>query len=476
MSAADTLPTLPPTYSSDLDILGIPAFASDLPAYSLGRTSAPVARSGARSLEKKEFHHELKKKGTPFATLTIVSEAPYSKTLPTFLEGMPIVGKVRLSLDKPELIQSVIVSVIGQVITGANQGEQLTFINILRTLWSQTEGEPRNTNPDNEDSSLAGTPEATGSSPKYTGKLQGEYTWHFSIPLPKEVVLPLGSRNEPQVFTPPATFNERHARASVAYEVSLKLTRGKLRPDQKLAGPFGYIPITRPPPFSILRQIAYQEGTAVLGPIIDPDGWFSTDPINVQVKMFNTRTIKVGCTLFLAKPLSYTRGSLIPLSLRLESSDQQALDLLSASKAIVLRLRRRIKNNWESEHALDPLSWKDTVEDSQLAVWWPSAEKPDASSIPTRFVNGELHLRSDVKPSSAMANFRIEYSVVLFPFDSAGAVILHADPLIHQQVDIVTAFAPGPRPRMSAPPGYESDSAITAPSTFNISLGSAFVG
>jgi len=233
--------------------------------------------------------------------------------------------------------------------------------------------------------------------------------------------------------------------------------------------------MTRPPPFSILRQIAYQEGTPLLGPTIDPDGWFSTDTVNIQAKVFNTRTAKVGCTLFLAKPLSYTRGSLIPLSLRLESSDQQALDLLSASKAIVLRLRRRIKNNWESEHALDPLSWKDTLEDSQLAVWWPSAEKPDVSSIPTRFVNGELHLRFDIKPSSAMANFRIEYSVVLFPFDSPGAVILQTDPLIQQQVDIVTTFAPGPRPRMSAPPGYESDSAIAAPPTFGISSTLAFM-
>ena len=65
----------------------------------------------------------------------------------------------------------------------------------------------------------------------------------------------------------------------------------------RLAGPFGYIPITRPPPFSILRQIAYQEGTALLGPTIDTEGWFRTESVKVQVKVFNTRTVKVGCTV-----------------------------------------------------------------------------------------------------------------------------------------------------------------------------------
>ena len=111
MSAADPLPALPPTYSNDIDVLGIPAFVSDLPAYSPGRPPPPGARPGNRPFERREFHHELKKKGSPFAVLTISSEGPYSKTLPTFIEGQPIVGKVRLSLEKPEVIHSVIVSV-----------------------------------------------------------------------------------------------------------------------------------------------------------------------------------------------------------------------------------------------------------------------------------------------------------------------------------------------------------------------------
>jgi len=129
----------------------------------------------------------------------------------------------------------------GQVITGANQGEQLTFVDIQRTLWSQSDGEPQNTSSDSGDSTpvpllnpgganSSGTPPP---SPKFTGKLQGDYTWHFSIELPKQVVVPFGNRNEPQVFRLPQTFNERHARASICYDVSLRLNRGKLRADYR---------------------------------------------------------------------------------------------------------------------------------------------------------------------------------------------------------------------------------------------------
>ena len=68
------------------------------------------ARAGVGQ-EPKEFYYELKKKGRLFAALTIVSDATYSKHMPTFLEGKPLEGRVRLTLDKPDAILSIIVSV-----------------------------------------------------------------------------------------------------------------------------------------------------------------------------------------------------------------------------------------------------------------------------------------------------------------------------------------------------------------------------
>ncbi|KAF8968091.1 hypothetical protein BDZ97DRAFT_1916318 [Flammula alnicola] len=470
MSSAVAVTNQPPSYSAVqpppfldsenvLDDLVATAPVPDLPAYTPGqRVTTPPTSRAVTSQNPKEFYYELKKRGKTFAILTIIAEGTYSKHMPTFVEGSPVKGRVRLILDKPDPIQSVVVTILGQFITGANQGEQLTFIDISHTLWSQADGEPRNVSSNDARDSSSAPPGGAASPPtKFSGKLQGDYTWSFSIDLPKQVVVAFGSRDEPQVFTPPQTFNERHTRASISYEVSLRLMRNKLRTDHRIPAQFGYVPLTRPPPFPPLRRLAYQEGSPLLGPTVDLDGWYSPEPVRIKGKIFNTRALHVGCQLFLAKPLSYTRGTVIPLCLRLEGDDQQGLDLLSSPKAIVLRLRRRIKYHYNAEKKLESFAWKDAIDHSQLAVWWPSAEGSEDRFGRVRYVNGELHLRSDIKPTSAVASFRIEYSVVLFPFDAAGIELLDSDPLLEQPVDIVTAYAPGPRSRMFAPPGYESD-------------------
>jgi hypothetical protein len=57
----------------------------------------------------------------------------------------------------------------------------------------------------------------------------------------------------------------------------------------------------------------------------------------------------------------------------------------------------------------------------------------------------------------------VQYSVVLFPpdiigfhFDPSSSSLQKGDILLAQPVEITTAFATGPRPRMYAPPQYES--------------------
>lgn len=102
---------------------------------------------------------------------------------------------------------------------------------------------------------------------------------------------------------------------------------------------------------------------------------------------------------------------MIPLCLRLEGDDAQALDLLSNPKAAVVRLRRRIKYHYNAEKTMESFAWKDAIDHSQLAVWWPSTEGAEDRHGRLRYVNGELHLRSDIKPTSAMASFRIEVRI-----------------------------------------------------------------
>ena len=62
-------------------------------------------------LEPKEFDTEVEKKGRAIVSMTLVSEAAYSRTMPTFLEGTPVKGRVRLNLDQPDTIHSVAISV-----------------------------------------------------------------------------------------------------------------------------------------------------------------------------------------------------------------------------------------------------------------------------------------------------------------------------------------------------------------------------
>ena len=111
MTTAVELVTLPPSYDggspSDPDY--IPP-VSDLPAYTPSQRPIPSARAVVRR-EPKEFYYELKRNGKLFAVLTMISDAAYSRHMATFLEGTPLKGRVRLTLDKPDTILSVVVSV-----------------------------------------------------------------------------------------------------------------------------------------------------------------------------------------------------------------------------------------------------------------------------------------------------------------------------------------------------------------------------
>ncbi|PPQ92237.1 hypothetical protein CVT25_008919 [Psilocybe cyanescens] len=463
MSVAGSV-TTPPSYTVPLSGDGAAPGAADIEASEPGTTSneselpayMPSTRSSSTSRrrenpEPKEFSYDVKnRKGKSIAVLIIIAERSYSKHIPTFLQDSPVKGRVHLSLDKPDVIQSVVLSIRGEYITGANPDQQLIFLELSHPLWSQADGDPRSSNNVSEETSSSPRSHVASSSVRFSGKLEGEYTWPFSITLPKEVNVPCGKGKQLQTFTLPQTFNERHAKGSINYEMSLRINRGRFQSDHRIPAKFGYIPISRPPPFPPLRRVSYQEGTTLLGPTIDPEGWYSDNPVTIKGTLFNNRTIHIVCTL------CYTRGSLIPLCIRLESDDYQALDLLSTPKAIVVSLKRRIKYQSDPERFLGSLV-KDTIDYSQPAVWWPSSEGIEDNVGRFRFLNGELHLKVDMKPTSGIGDFAIEYSVVLFPFKTVGFEPSIDEVLLEYPVGIVTSFSHGPRPRKHAPPGYEAD-------------------
>lgn len=68
----------------------------------------------------------------------------------------------------------------------------------------------------------------------------------------------------------------------------------------------------------------------------------------------------------------------------------------------------------------------------------------------------------------------MKYSVVLFPFDTVNFEAMDTGPLVEQPVEIMTGYAPGPRPRMYAPPEYESPDSIAVDSRYHTLMTSRF--
>jgi len=64
-----------------------------------------------KSIKTKDFLSTIDNRGKPWALLTLTANEPLSKNIPTFVEGSPVKGTVKLRLDRPEYIYSVYISV-----------------------------------------------------------------------------------------------------------------------------------------------------------------------------------------------------------------------------------------------------------------------------------------------------------------------------------------------------------------------------
>ncbi|KJA16445.1 hypothetical protein HYPSUDRAFT_207041 [Hypholoma sublateritium FD-334 SS-4] len=421
------------------------------------------AYTNQRKVQKpKEFQYKVEKGGKAIAVLTLNTEGGISRTIPTYSEGAIIKGNVSLDLDRPDSIRSVTVNVRGQFITGVNPDDQINFIDISQSLWSRANGAPRNSTA-TPHGTLSTKPEHTA---KFKGKLHGEYVWPFAIALPQKVDMPLIGQVALGSFAPPQTFSERNIYATVYYKISVRIVRGSFRSDRRMSTQFGYIPVLRPPCFPPLRLLAYQEGKPLTGPTLNEDEWHPQGPTMIQSQSLDGSLISINCTLYLSKPLAYTRSTVIPLCIKLECGDAPTLKLLTSPKGINVSLRRSVKCGIPEKKAnAKVVVYKEVIDDSIPAVWWPSTLGADEarSQDGVRFVNGEIHLKSDLKPTSDMPLLQVQYSVVLLPFTVPGFTHSETGPIFQVPVQIMTAYAPGPRPVKSAPPGYDID--VTLAST-----------
>jgi hypothetical protein len=268
----------------------------------------------------------------------------------------------------------------------------------------------------------------------------------------------------------PETFLERQTRVSVQYDLTIVVSRGKLRTDNRIKTAFGYVPSTRPDPPSLLRQIAYQQFLPLPGPLSDPEGWKTLRPVAVRGTMFGTHRAEAKCTLSLAKPLCYARGTVLPCFLTLESREPLVLDMLAAPTSIVLSLRRRVRFYNKSNSSRRDVAWNETVEDMGTATWWPSTDARSDST--THHLEGEIRLAKDLRPTSEMGHFSISYAAILCPFTAVGYSSDSAA-LLSEPVEIATMHAKGPRTNAYSPPAYDppsrrNDDLTTPPDVINL--------
>ncbi|KAF9563247.1 hypothetical protein CPC08DRAFT_761006 [Agrocybe pediades] len=410
----------------------VPSSGSDLPPYTRRSTlTQPI------NLRREPTEHVFQLsdgKPKPWVTLKIFSSAKSSKSLPTFFEKENITGSLELDAERGDSIHGVTVVVTGRVISGSGVDDCFIFLNQSQSIWSKAEG--------------SRTAEGTSSN-----KLLGHCVWPLSIVLPRAVTVPTGS-GEMRAFRLPETFLERQTRVSVQYDLTVVVSRGKLRTDNKIKTAFGYVPSTRPDPPSLLRQLAYQQFLPLPGPFTDPEGWKTLRPVTVRGILFSSHRFEAKCTLSLAKPMCYARGTVLPCFLTLEGREPQVLDMLSSPTSIALSLRRRVRFYNKSASSRRDVAWNETVEDMGMAVWWPSIAVDASSTSTVRHLEGEIRLAKDLRPTSEMGHFSISYAVVLSPFTAVG-ISADSATLLSEPVEIATMHPKGPRTNAYSPPAYD---------------------
>ncbi|KAJ7067135.1 hypothetical protein C8F01DRAFT_1120403 [Mycena amicta] len=405
---------------------------TELPGYT-GKTvpSYAAGTSTAQATAKTEHKYALESKGREWLFIHVKSRAPANASLPYFVEADTVAGRVEVDLDKSESVKGIMIQIIAGA-TAVGQ-EEFVFLDLKQDLWP------------------------TGSDKG--GKLEkGKHSWPFSFTLPTKVSAPTDMKEKITIETPPS-FSERASPAYIEYRIVATVKRGALKPNQTLTKSFAYMPLIQPDPPSKMRQMAYKDGTDLLGPDGDPDGWKVLPPVKVKGRLFDAKDIEVECTLALATPLSYAIGAPAPLFMTLKGEDEVALDTLSNPKAIKVHLVRSIALGSDAmEERAERRSNTFFQSGVGQAYFWPATEGAKEPGI--RILRGEVEVKKSIKPSFVFPRFTVRYTMDLLPFSITGFVPQGGTPakstvLFSEPVKIVTKHIPGIVPRSYAPPGYE---------------------
>lgn len=367
----------------------------------------------------------LKENSRNWVTLKLYSDAKSPKSLPLYFEGEGIVGSLAINAEKGDSVHSITAKVVGRIIVGGHVNGSLTFLDQSLSIWAKSIEIPR----------VSSLSQGVSGS-----KLLGYCKWQLCIPLPRDVIVPWPTGTT-QIYRLPETFLERHINASVVYHLSILIRRGRLRSDRRIDTAFAYVPRIKPEPSSLPRQLAYTERSPLPGPESDREGWKTLMPVIVGGVLLPNHPVNIQCTVSLAKPLCYTRGTLIPCALKLECRDKNVLNMFAEPAAVALCLRRRIK--FHSVPSAFDGTEDEYVGEMGTAIWWPSPNFSHDSS--PRYLEGEIKLTEGLRPTCTICHFSISYFVVLCTF-KVPYYLPDTPDLLSEEVKVATTYADGPRP------------------------------
>ncbi|KZP29748.1 hypothetical protein FIBSPDRAFT_926890 [Athelia psychrophila] len=395
-----------------------------LPGYQATESHSPPSYRRPDSVHHTRHVFSLKKPHTKrvWGTLEMGSCAKSSSAIPILKEGESITGVLELDLES-DGIHQIDIKLIGQFvgpISGPRSREPFvagpdTFLEASQPLWSRK------------------------TSMTSVSKPNGKHSWEFSFALPTKAT------TAPKTLPP--SLSESNISFGVRYEFFAHIRRGKLRSNDRIGTLITYMPRLKPETPSPLRSLAYRDGTAIPGPDQDPEGWITLPSVLVKGSIFSTRDIQIKATLSLAAPLSYTQGTAIPTVMVLESADEEALDLLSATEAIVVSLQRHVIWGTPTKTDKQALHRGSALDYPSLATW----DHP-IKGDQRRTFEGEIQLLKNIPASFALGKFAIEYQVLMFPFKMTAFKPHDDGPVARQRVDIANFFADGPHAKQLRPP------------------------
>ncbi|PPQ66186.1 hypothetical protein CVT24_000163 [Panaeolus cyanescens] len=362
----------------------------------------------------------LSKSKKPWLVLDLITRStttPQWLTTPRYFGGDNISGTVGLKLDSVQSIASIVILLKGRIITSFEQSGSFIFLQYTHPIWKKSDGDPR-------------VPSMAGTS-SFNGKLVGEYEFSFSFPFPTEANLAecpgyktsnprrgsSASRGEVNsVFPCPQTFLERNLPINIEYELVLQVHHGLLRPDTKIKTPVVFIPKITPEPYSLMRAEAYAQSALLPSPLSDPEGWHASNTLNIT----GTTASGAKIDLYLATPLSYTRGTVIPCYVTIVCEDPDVLKDLSNAKVQQVKLTRTVRFFSNPPREIDrhlkdnKPSVRKEVDEIDIASWWRPS-KDVAQENTCSILEGEIHLAKTLVPSSEFLPFSVEYSVEMQP-------------------------------------------------------------